>query len=252
MKKITAIIPAFNEEDNIERALDSVSFADEIIVIDSFSTDKTPQIVKEEYPDVKFLQRTFDDFSTQKNYAINKATYDWVFILDADERVTESLKIEIKKNLENVLNNVAFSFNRDFFFMNKHIKFGGYSNNKVIRLFNKHYCRYNGNLVHEKIIADGLVSRVKQPIKHYSYKNFSYHLSKVQRYKEVQAKELFKKGKTSSILKIIIKPKLRFFSHYFLKLGFLDGFQGFIIAVIQSYGMFIKYVKLKLLEEERK
>ena len=252
MTKITAIIPTLNEEIHIADAIKSVSFADEIIVIDSFSTDKTLEIA--EKLNVKIIKRKFDDFSSQKNFAIDKASNDWVFLLDVDERLTHKLKEEIRNKLVNGFSNdiVGYSFNRDFFFMDKHIKYGGYSNNRVIRLFNRQFCRYNASLVHEKIIAKGNVGVIKEPIKHYSYKSFSEHLLKVQRYKELQAKELFKKGEKSSIFKILIKPKTRFISHYFFKLGVLDGFQGFVIAAIQAYGIFIKYVSLRLLNRNTK
>jgi len=136
--------------------------------------------------------------------------------------------------------------------MGKQIKFGGYGNNKVIRLFNKQYCKYNGNLVHEKIVANGTVGLMKEPIKHFTYKNFSEYLSKVQKYKELQAQELFENGKKASLFQILIKPKTRFISHYILKLGFLDGFQGLVIAIIQSYGIFIKYITLRLLNQKKK
>ncbi|WP_405606075.1 glycosyltransferase family 2 protein [Polaribacter sp. Asnod1-A03] len=250
MTKITAIIPTLNEEIHIKEAIESVSFADEIIVIDSFSTDNTV-VLAEEY-NVKIIKRKFDDFSSQKNFAISKSTNSWIYILDADERVSLELKEEILQAVKSPKGFVGFSFNRDFYFMDKQIKFGGYSNNKVIRLFDKNFCKYNGSLVHEKIVANGKIGEIEEPIKHYSYKNFSHHLTKIQNYKELQAKELFKKGKKSSLLKIIIKPKTRFLTHYFFKLGFLDGFRGFVIAALQGYGIFIKYVSLRLLEKRIK
>ncbi|MCG1036360.1 glycosyltransferase family 2 protein [Polaribacter sargassicola] len=250
MIKITAIIPTLNEEFHIEEAIESVLFADEIIVIDSFSTDNTVALA-EKY-NVKIIKRKFDDFSSQKNFAISKATNSWIYVLDADERVSKELREEILKAVKNPKDFVGFSFNRDFYFMNKQIKFGGYSNNKVIRLFDKNFSRYNGSLVHEKIITDGKIGEIETPIKHYSYKNFSHHLTKVQNYKELQAKELFAQGKKSSLFKIIVKPKTRFLTHYFFKLGFLDGFRGFVIAAIQSYGIFIKYVSLRLLQKKMK
>jgi len=251
LEKLTAIIPTFNEEDNIQRAIDSVAFADEIIVIDSFSTDKTVALVNKN-TNVILLQREFDDFSSQKNFAISKATYNWILFLDADERLNDIVKEEIIFNLKNSKDKVAFSFNRNFYFMGKKIKYGGYSNNKVLRLFHKKFCKYNGNLVHEKIIAKGNVGYIKEPIHHFSYKSFKEHVLKVQSYKELQAIELFKKGKKATILQIIIKPKSRFFIHYILRLGFLDGLVGFIIALTQSYGIFIKYVTLYLLKKGKK
>ena len=249
LEKITAIIPTLNEATNIRRAIDSVSFADEIIIIDSFSDDDTVAITKE-YP-VRLIQRKFDDFSSQKNYAIKEASNDWVFLLDADEEINAILKEEIIKKIPNTKDEIGFYFNRDFYFMGKRIAFGGYANNKVIRLFNKKFCKYNGNLVHEKIIANGKVGQFKEPMLHWSYKNFTHYLNKVHRYKEFQAKELLAKNKRSTFLHITIKPFFRFFSHYILKLGFLDGYRGFIIAAIQGYGILIKYIYLFLYNKSK-
>lgn len=251
MEKLTAIIPTLNEEENIEKALESVAFADEIMVIDSFSSDKTVSLVKKN-TNVTLLQRAFDDFSSQKNFAISKATHNWILFLDADEQLNDIVKEEIIITLKDNKDKVAFSFNRNFYFMGKKIKYGGYGNNKVLRLFHKDFCRYNGNLVHEKIEAKGNIGFIKEPIHHFSYKSFKEHILKVQSYKELQAIELFKKGKKATILQIIVKPKSRFFIHYFLRLGLLDGFPGFIIALTQSYGIFIKYVTLYLLQKGKK
>jgi glycosyltransferase involved in cell wall biosynthesis len=243
--KLTAIIPTFNEEENILRALNSVDFADEIIVIDSFSSDNTEIITKEF--GANFIQRKFDDFSSQKNYAIGLASHDWILMLDADEEINDALKKEIQNVLAKETHHVGYLFNRRFYFMNKLIKYGGYGNNKVIRLFNSKYCQYNGNLVHEKIkVESGSVGNFSEPIKHWSYRDFNSYIEKINKYKQLQAEQLFQENKKSSLIKILFKPKSRFLIHYFIKLGFLDGFRGFIIAVLQSYGIFIKYVALYL------
>ena len=251
MIKLTAILPTLNEEVNILRALNSVDFADEIIVIDSFSTDNTPTIVKNF--GAKFVQRSFDDFSSQKNYAISLASHDWIFVLDADEEINDRLKFEIKQVLMKNEDYVGYRFNRNFFFMKKLIGYGGYSNNKVIRLFNKKFCEYNGNLVHEKIVVNqGNIGQINEPINHWSYRDFDSYLHKINKYKQLQAEQLFQEGKKSSLFKIVFKPKFRFIVHYFIKLGFLDGFRGFIIAVLQSYGVFVKYVSLFLKNKQIK
>jgi len=250
MTKITAIIPTLNEEIHIADAIKSVRFADEIIVIDSFSIDKTLEIA--EGLNVKIIKRKFDDFSSQKNFAIEKACNDWIFVLDADEELPENLVEEIKNTLNKTHGNIGFYFNRDFYFMGKKIRYGGYNNNKVIRLFDRRFCKYNGNLVHEKIIAKGKLGQIKEPMLHWSYKSFSHYLTKVHRYKELQAKELLVKGKKSTFMHILFKPGFRFFSHYILKLGFLDGFRGFVIASIQAYGILIKFIYLKLYNKNLK
>jgi len=148
--KITAIIPTLNEEFNIEDAIKSVSFADEIIVIDSFSDDRTIEIAKK-YK-VRIIQRTFDNFSSQKNYAINLAHNNWIYVLDADERINKELRDEILKSVQNPNNDVGFYIYRTFYFFDREIKYGGWQRDKVIRLFRKDKCKYDGKLVHELII----------------------------------------------------------------------------------------------------
>ena len=133
MTKISAIIPTLNEEVHIEDAIQSVSFADEIIVIDSFSTDRTLELAKKY--DVKIIKREFDDFSSQKNFAIDAASHPWIYILDADERVTPELEKEILKAVKNPKNNVGFYVKRSFHFAGKNIQYGGCQRDKVVRLF---------------------------------------------------------------------------------------------------------------------
>jgi len=140
--KITAIIPTLNEEINIEQAIKSVDFADEIIVIDSYSTDDTVLLANKH--NVKVIMREFDDYSSQKNYAIEKAKHNWIYVLDADERVTPLLKKEIKEVVKNPNDFVGFYVYRTFYFAGKKLKYSGYQHDKVIRLFRKDTCRYNG------------------------------------------------------------------------------------------------------------
>ena len=151
MTKITAIIPTLNEEIHIAEAIKSVSFADEIIVIDSFSTDKTLEIA--EKMDVKIIKRKFDDFSSQKNFAISHASNPWIYILDADERVTPQVQKEILEAVQNLNNFVGFFVRRTFYFCGKKINYGGCQRDKVVRLFLKDRCKYQG-IVHETIFSD--------------------------------------------------------------------------------------------------
>ncbi|NOQ91540.1 MAG: glycosyltransferase, partial [Flavobacteriaceae bacterium] len=227
-QKITAIIPTFNEELNIEAAIKSVDFADEIIVIDSFSTDNTVALAKKH--EVRLLQRKFDDFSSQKNYAINKVKYDWVFVLDADERISLVLKEEIKNTLKKQKDEVAYWVCRTNIYMNKEIKYSGWQNDKAIRLFKKEFCKYNGKLVHEKIVAKGKTGVLENKIKHYSYKGIDAMILKRNRYAQFQAEMLFEKGKKPNMYHFVLKPLLRFVKHYIIQLGFLDGYRGLIIS----------------------
>lgn len=241
MTKITAIIPTLNEEERIANSLKSAAFADEVIVIDSFSTDNTVNIVKQ--CNAILYQRKFDDFSSQKNYAISKATHDWIIWIDADEVLTEDLQNEIRITVENPKNQVAFYIYRIFFFNGKRLHFSGTQNDKLIRLFDKNHCYYEGR-VHEKIKAQGKVGFLKNKILHYSYIGYDKYVSKLNLHSTIKAQELFEKGLTITPYHIIIKPLARFVKHYFIKLGFLDGFYGFIISFTLSYGVLIRYIKL--------
>lgn len=153
--KISALAITLNEEENIKRYVESLAFADEIIFIDSQSTDNT--VVIAEKMGVKVIQRKFDDFSNQRNFAIKQAKNDWIIFFDLDEIITKKLEQEIKDTVSRSNDKVAFFVKRNFFFMGKNIKFGGWQNDKAIRLFNKNYCKYNGNLVHEQVKASGKV-----------------------------------------------------------------------------------------------
>ena len=248
MNKITAIIPTLNEEIHIEKAIESVSFADEIIVLDSFSTDKTVELAKKH--NVNVVQRVFDDFSTQKNYAIALAKNEWIYMLDADERVTHELREEIIQAVTNPKDIVGFYVKRTFYFIDKKINFSGWRRDKVVRLFSKKYCKYDGKFVHELIKANGKLGDFKGKIDHYSYRDFNHYTLKLNHYADLKAKKLHQQGKKVNAYHILIKPPVRFFIHYVIRLGFLDGFEGFIIAKTQAYGVLIRYVKLWLINQK--
>lgn len=249
MTKITAIIPTLNEEERIQNSLDSAEFADEVIVIDSFSTDGTVGIVKQS--NAILLQRKFDDFSSQKNYAIDHASNDWIIWIDADEVLTTELQEEIRMAIDNAKELVGFYIYRIFFFKGKRMRYTGTQNDKLIRLFNRKFCRYKG-LVHEKIKTEGKVGVLKNRILHYSYISYDRYIVKLNHYSALKAQELFEAGTMVTPYHIIIKPIVRFIKHYIVKLGILDGFHGFIISFILSYGVLVRYIKLWNLKQEHK
>lgn len=240
-KKITAIIPTYNEESDIQRALDSVKFADEIIVIDSYSIDKTVEIVKKS--SAILLQREFDNFSNQKNFAIDKASNDWIFLLDADETVPERLKIEIVDTINSATKYDAFFIYRSYFFKDKRLKYSGWQRDKVIRLFKKATCKYKGK-VHEEITTDGKISFLKEKLDHYSYKNYNRYKNKLRKYAKLQAEELLIKGKIITPYHLFVKPFVRFFIQYIIQLGFVDGKNGFIISWLHAFGVWRRYVEV--------
>lgn len=245
MTKITAIIPTLNEEIHIEAAITSVAFADEIIVIDSFSTDNTVTLAEKH--NVKIIKREFDDFSSQKNFAIDKAKHPWIYVLDADERVTPQVEKEILAAVKKPEDKVGFYVRRTFYFCGRKIKYGGCQRDKVVRLFLKEFCKYNGSPVHETIEAKGKLGFFKNKIEHYSYKNYDHYMSKMNHYGALRGKQFYEKGKKVNLYHILVKPHARFVIHYFIRLGFLDGFPGYVFAKTQAYGVYTKYLKLWLL-----
>ncbi len=251
MKKanVTAIIPTLNEEINIKKAIESVSFANEIIVIDSFSTDKTVELAKKF--DVKIIKRKFDNFSSQKNYAIGKATNSWIYILDADERVTSDVRKEIFKAIETPKDKVGFYVKRAFYFAGNKIKYSGWQRSLVVRLFLKEHCKYQGN-VHEMIKTNGKLGFLKGKIDHFGYRNYNHFISKIHLYAELRAIDLKAKGKKVTFFHFLIKPPFRVFSHFILKRGFLDGYLGLILSITQGYAVLTRYVKLWLLNRNIK
>lgn len=242
IQKITALAITFNEEENVKRYIESLSFADEIIFVDSNSTDKTIELAKE--MNIKVIERKFTNFSDQRNYAINQAKNDWIVFFDLDEIITKELEEEIKLKVSNPGLKVAFFVKRNFFFMGKHIKFGGWQNDKAIRLFNKKYCTYNGNLVHEEVKATGSIGILKNRLNHYSYKNFDNYNDKLNLYSKLQAENLYKRRIKPNAYHLILRPMYRFIWQYLFRLGILDGKEGFILAYVHSFSVFKRYLQL--------
>lgn len=252
MEKLTAIIPAQNEEHNIEAVLKSVKFADEIMVVDAFSTDKTVEIAKQ-YTDV-ILQREYGYPASQKNWAIPQATHEWILLVDADERITDELREEIITILQNTPSNkdiVAYWIYRDNHFMGEKVHFSGWQGDKVIRLFRKSKCRYEDKMVHEEIIADGKVGFLKNKIYHNTYTTFDAHIAKLNRYATWQAADYDKKTGTLTPYHFALKPFWRFFKHYVIKQGFRDGLVGFVVSYLAAYATLNRYIKLWLLRKNR-
>ena len=250
MKKITAIIPTFNEQHNIIAAIKSVDFADEIIVVDSFSSDKTINLAT---PLVdKVLQREYENSASQKNWVIPKAKYEWIFILDADERLCENIRKEIISILKYDTTYDGFWIKRKNYFMDKRVYFSGWREDKVIRLFRRDKCRYENKYVHAEIFSDGKIGFLKNKIIHNTFRSKHEYLKKIERYAKWQAKDY--DGRTGKItfFHTIIKPIFRFIKHYIVQLGILDGYVGLIIANYQARAVSMRYKFLKDLRNEKR
>jgi glycosyltransferase involved in cell wall biosynthesis len=241
MNKLSVIIPAFNEEDYIEDAIRSVAFADEIIVVDSYSTDSTKQ--KALAMGCIVLQRKFDNFSAQKNFAISYATADWILFMDADERVTEKLKYEMLEVLKNP-KFAGYKLKFPHFYMNRFLY---HKVDKVVRLVENKNIVFEGD-VHEKLIVNGRVGILCNFMVHYTYKGLFAQLWKKDSYAWYQAHTAYNKGKKVTLFHLFFKPSYRFFHAYIIKGGFLDGVPGLSLAMINAYGVLSRYVKQMLIE----
>jgi glycosyltransferase involved in cell wall biosynthesis len=252
MNKVTAIIPTFNEEIHIKEAIESVLWADEIIVVDSFSTDKTQEIVKS-FPQVKLLVHEYQNSAAQKNWTIPQAQYDWIFLLDADERPSKELIIEIQNLLkQEQIAEDAFWIKRSNTFMGRKLV-ATWRGDGVVRLFRKS-CRYQEKNVHAEIIIQGTVGRLKAELEHDTYtgKGLEFHLKKGDRYSTWSAHDYKERVGKITMYHLALRPLAAFIKHYFLKAGFLDGRQGFVIAVLTAWNIFCRFLKVWRMQEGEK
>lgn len=242
---LSVCIITYNEEDNVRRCLESVSWADEIIVVDSFSTDRTPEIARE-FTD-KVFQHRWSGYIGQKAIARNLARGEWILFVDADEAVSPGLRREIERILGGGIPErvVGFDFPRQVWFMNRWIRHGDWYPDTKLRLFRKAHGRCGGTEPHEKIIVDGEVKHLRKPLYHYTYDDIADQLNTINRFSSISARGA--SGKPIASFKILASmlfhPPFRFFRCYVLKRGFMDGWAGFIIATCVSFSTFIKYAK---------
>jgi|YelNatPaOPRAMG01_1025707.scaffolds.fasta_scaffold39083_2 glycosyltransferase involved in cell wall biosynthesis len=243
--KISSIIIAKNEEQNIKRCIESLlNCIDEIIVlIDSSTIDKTLEIVKS-FEKIKYEVVTWQGYSKTKQYGISLASNNWIFWIDADEAVTPELNNEINELKTSNPSCNAFSIPRKAYFLGRWIKHGGWYPARVTRLFNKTKIKFSEKGVHEGLIVNGKSCELKNDLLHFTDPSIRHYFEKFNNYTSLAAKELDKELKKFSVSDIVFRPAFMFFKMYFLKMGFLDGIQGFILAVFSSAYVFTKYCKL--------
>lgn len=250
-QKISVLIITLNEELQIKSLLEDLDFADEIIVVDSFSIDHTISIVNS-FKNVKLIQNKFENYTSQRNFALDFASHNWVLFLDADEKLTPELKAEIISEINNPKQISAYLVYRNFIFKNEKLRFSGWQTDKIFRLFDKSKCRYaDEKLVHEKLIVNGEIAVLKNKITHYSYTNYKDYKAKMTNYGILKAQEKLKKGQKSSVFMMIFHPLYRFLYQYLIRLGFLDGLKGIIICYLNAYSVFIRYKELQKLTSSR-
>jgi glycosyltransferase involved in cell wall biosynthesis len=253
--KISAVIITFNEEQNIKRCLDSLlPVADEIIVVDSYSTDKTEAICSS-YEQVDFVKNEFKGHIEQKNFAMNRAKNDFVLSLDADECLSEKLAQEIKSLKTTAENKIqAYEMPRLNKYCGQWIKHSGWYPDKKLRIWNKKIGKWGGQNPHDKVILNSEieVGKLKGDILHYTIPSLNAHMAQVNKFTDIAAQQLLNSKKNHfAVLNMIFNPPFMFFKQYILQLGFLDGFHGFTLAVISAHYKFLKYSKYLSLKSQK-
>lgn len=253
MNSLSVVIITFNEEKNIKRCIDSVkTVADEVIVMDSFSTDRTCEMSRELGATV--YQRVFTGYGDQKNTAVSHARHPMILFLDADEFLSKDLIEDILQQKEKGFPFDGYSMNRLNNYCGKWIRHGSWYPDKKLRLVWRDRAAWNLDLVHESLeMKEGShIHHFKGDLLHYTYSNFDEHVEKNIKYSWLSAQLLYNRGKRVKAIKAFINPFWAFFTSYFLKAGFLDGFYGFVIAVNIAHLTFLKYTKLYQLQQEQK
>ncbi|MGM9571619.1 MAG: glycosyltransferase family 2 protein [bacterium] len=241
MNKISALVLTYNEEDRIADCLKSLSFADEIIVVDSGSTDGTLEIVRQYTPYI--FNQPWLGFSGQRNFGLQKCHGEWILLLDADERIESGLALEIKEKLSHNTEYSAFYLPRKAMFLGKWIKHAGWYPDYVCRLI-KNGAGYYENLVHENLVISGKAGRMKGAIVHFGHRNMNHFIEKMNQYTSLGAEGMAEKGRKAGITACLFRPLWAFFRMYILKRGFLDGTEGFVVSTYHAYNVFLKYAKL--------
>jgi glycosyltransferase involved in cell wall biosynthesis len=252
MHKLSVVIIAFNEEENIGRCLASLrEMADEIVVVDSGSTDRTAAISESFCSRV--IQRAFSGYSDQKQFAVDQAKNDWVFVLDADEELTAELRLEIKLLLDQeTIPFAGYKVPRVLHYLGRTLRFSGVGKKPVLRIFNRKKGKFDGAPVHEEILVEGPAGTLKNHMIHYSYRDLAHHIQKINSYTTHAAEGYRKEGKRFSKAWVIFKFPVTFWTYYLFRGGFLDGYPGLIWSFLAAFYGSVKLAKTVEMRESNK
>lgn len=238
--KISAIVTTYNEEREIAECIRSLEWCDEILVVDSYSTDGTVDIICS-FPQVRLIQHTYYGSAAQKNWAMDRTSHEWILIFDADERCTSELRREIEELLEQGPEHDCYRIRRRLFFLGKHIRFSGFQRDLVVRLVRRGCGRYPNRRVHADMMTLGTVRALHNAMDHYMVRDLSEYAQRVCKYGTWGAAQGWKDGRRSGFAQIVIRPTWRFLRTYFVQLGILDGPHGLIFCAMQAFGTFLKW-----------
>jgi len=242
MTPLSVIVIALNEERNLAECLEGVRWADEIILVDSGSKDATVKIAAQF--EAKVFVQPWKGFAEAKTFAVSKSRNNWILWLDADERVPRELATEIQRLLGGPALKAAYSVARRAYFLGRWMRHSGWYPGRVARLFDKNFAKFSSAAVHEGLEVRGEVGELHNDLLHFTDPNLYHYVRKFNRYTSLAGEESFKAGKRFRLLDVLLRPPWLFFKMYFLRLGFLDGIQGLILALLSSAYVFTKYAKL--------
>lgn len=240
--KLSVVIITKNEAENIGAALDSVRWVDDLVVVDSGSTDDTIPIAKR-YTD-RVVTHAWEGYGAQKNFATTLAAHDWVLSLDADECVSSSLASEIRALFEAGPVQPGYRIPRVTHYLGRWIRTTDWYPDHQLRLYDRRVARWNSRRVHESVNVDGQVGRLRAEIEHRAYRDVSHHLATIDRYTTLAADQMLTEGRRTGWLDLAAHPPLAFLRNYVARRGILDGRPGFIVSVLNSYYVFLKFAKL--------
>jgi len=241
--RISAILTTFNEEANIAGCIESLLWCDEILVVDSFSTDRTPKIARV-HDKVRFHQRTYFGSASQKNWAMDQVTNEWILIFDADERCTPELQREIEELLASGPRYEAYTIGRRVYFLDRVIRFSGWQHDQVVRLVRNGSARYPNRRVHADMITRGPAPLLRNPMEHYMSDSLDEYVRRIEKYSFWGAAQNWKDRKRSGFIQVFGRSIWRFFRTYVFQLGVLDGMHGLVFCMLQSYGTYLKWALL--------
>jgi glycosyltransferase involved in cell wall biosynthesis len=245
-RPVSVCIITRNEEKNLPDCLVSVKWADEVLIVDSKSTDRTKAIAF--MARARFLERDFPGHIEQKNFAVEPAANDWVLCLDADERLSPELTASVKAALEDDAPADGYAFPRLTYYLGSPIRHGGWYPDRKLRLFDRRKGRWGGRNPHDRVTVEGRTALLEGDLLHHSYRSLSDHVRQIDFFTTIAARAKRAAGERGTIAKVVLHPVGKFLRMYLLKAGFLDGYAGFLVAVSGAYYVFLKYAKLRELE----
>jgi len=241
-RPLSVIVPTFNEEATLTACLDSVAFADDILVVDSFSTDRTVALARER--GARVVQRAYGYSAQQKNWAIPQALHEWVLLVDADERVSETLRLEIEALLSRGPEADGYWIRRANHFLGRRIRFCGWGSDRVIRLFRRDVSRYQDRQVHAEIDLKGPLPILKHPLEHHTFRSWDQYWRKLEMYSEWGARQMYLEGRRTGGAQMLLRPLARFVRMYVLKGGFLEGAHGVALSLLGAFTVYLKHARL--------